>query len=229
MSQTPKSHRSGIAIGVGALLLIGVLGFAVVHVATHKSAADRSIARLPAAVKKKVWVTRFPKATDAPDFTLTDQRGHKVSLKQFRGKVVLLQFLDPRCNDVCPLISEEVLQAQKQLGPAAGQVAWVAVNVNEHHAAVSDVKAYTEAQGLNKLANFYFLTGSAAKLKAVWKAFGVSVTPSQDGDVVHSSVVYFIDPGGRERFLGHPGEDKGSIGDWATAYAFYLRQILVVR
>ena len=33
----------------------------------------------------------------APDFTLPDSTGHNLSLADFRGKVVLLQFFDPDC------------------------------------------------------------------------------------------------------------------------------------
>ena len=46
-----------------------------------------------------------PAAGDAvPDFTLLDQSGKTVDLKQFRGKVVLLTFIYTRCPlaDFCP-------------------------------------------------------------------------------------------------------------------------------
>jgi cytochrome oxidase Cu insertion factor (SCO1/SenC/PrrC family) len=40
------------------------------------------------------------------------------------------------------------------------------------------------------------------RLRAVWNAYNIAVqAPGPDADIVHSSVVYFIDPGGRERYL----------------------------
>jgi cytochrome oxidase Cu insertion factor (SCO1/SenC/PrrC family) len=44
-----------------------------------------------------------------------------------------------------------------------------------------------------------FLTGSPTELKAVYKAYQVYVCVLHDGDVVHTSAIYVIDPRGRER------------------------------
>jgi cytochrome oxidase Cu insertion factor (SCO1/SenC/PrrC family) len=75
-------------------------------------------------------------ATQAPGFTLTDQRGRTLPLAAFRGKVVVLQFMDPHCTDICPIVSAEYLRAYRELGPLAGQVVFAAVNVNQYHATV---------------------------------------------------------------------------------------------
>ena len=56
----------------------------------------------------------------APDFTLTDQNGDRVSMAGLRGKVVVLTFMDPHCTDICPLVSREFLDARKDLGRPAG-------------------------------------------------------------------------------------------------------------
>jgi cytochrome oxidase Cu insertion factor (SCO1/SenC/PrrC family) len=57
----------------------------------------------------------------APDFTLVNQFGQPMSLSQFRGKVVLLSFDDALCTTVCPLTTQEMLQAKRLLG-APGKV-----------------------------------------------------------------------------------------------------------
>ena len=36
----------------------------------------------------------------APGFTLTDQDGRVLPLSAFRGKVVVLEFMDPHCTDI---------------------------------------------------------------------------------------------------------------------------------
>ena len=64
--------------------------------------------------------------------------------------------------------------------------------------------------------SWYFLTGSVAALRAVWGDYNVQVAaPNPDADIVHSSVVYFIDPAGRERFIASPMADHSASG---TAY-----------
>jgi cytochrome oxidase Cu insertion factor (SCO1/SenC/PrrC family) len=44
--------------------------------------------------------------------------------------------------------------------------------------------------------SWHFLTRPLANLRAVWRAHGISVDgPSRNADVVHTSEVFFIDPG----------------------------------
>src|SRR5438270_9054642 len=58
----------------------------------------------------------------APGFALTDQFGRRVSLTDFRGKVVLLAFTDSRCTTICPLTTTSMVEAKRLLGAAASRV-----------------------------------------------------------------------------------------------------------
>ena len=55
----------------------------------------------------------------APAFGLVDQNGTAVSLQNLRGKAVAVTFLDPVCVSDCPLIAQELRQADGLLGSAA--------------------------------------------------------------------------------------------------------------
>jgi len=48
--------------------------------------------------KEKIWEKRLEQAKPAVDFTLPDMEGNLVSLKDFRGKVVLINFWFPACG-----------------------------------------------------------------------------------------------------------------------------------
>jgi len=52
----------------------------------------------------------------APEFTLENQHGVRTSLASFRGKVVLLTFLDPVCYATCPVVAQELAQVAALLG-----------------------------------------------------------------------------------------------------------------
>ncbi len=52
----------------------------------------------------------------APDFTLTDQFGHSVTLSSLRGHEVVLAFIDSRCKTLCPLTAEIMYDAKVALG-----------------------------------------------------------------------------------------------------------------
>ncbi len=149
----------------------------------------------------------------APGFTLTDQDGRTLSLSSLRGKVVVLEFMDPHCTDICPIVSQEYVDAHRDLGPLAGKVVFAAVNVNQYHAAVSDMMAYSREQRLTTIPGWHFLTGPVPDLRKVWDSYEIAVrATSPSADVEHTSAVYFIDPAGRERFVAAPMADHTSSG-----------------
>lgn len=146
-------------------------------------------------------------AGPAPGFTLTDQRGRVLSLSGFRGKAVVLEFTDPRCADSCPLVSQESVDAFHDLGATEGRVVFVAVNVNPRYDQVADVVAYSRAHGLAAIPDWYFLTGPAGDLQAVWRRYHVEVTAGSPGPPAPSATVFFIGPHGNERYVAAPAAD----------------------
>jgi cytochrome oxidase Cu insertion factor (SCO1/SenC/PrrC family) len=58
----------------------------------------------------------------APGFTLADQDGRRVSLSSFREKVVVLEFMDPHCTDICPIVAQEFADSGHDMGPLASKV-----------------------------------------------------------------------------------------------------------
>lgn len=159
----------------------------------------------------------------APDFTLVDQYGQTVSLRQFRGKVVVLAFVDSQCTNICPLTTASMVQALDLLGPQAAQVQLLAVNVNATANSVADVAAYSRIHGL--MNRWLFLTGSLAHLRPVWNAYGVEVASTRIS-VVHTAAVYIIDRSGRERRLILSSPDYGVVGLEAANLAKGVRKVL---
>lgn len=130
----------------------------------------------------------------APEFTLTDERGHPVSLSSYRGRVVLLAFNDSQCTTICPLTTQAMLDAKRSLGPAARKVALLGVDANPHAVSVHDVLSYTELHGL--LGQWHFLTGSVKQLRVVWRKYGIGVEIAR-GQIDHTPALYVIDGRGR--------------------------------
>jgi cytochrome oxidase Cu insertion factor (SCO1/SenC/PrrC family) len=129
----------------------------------------------------------------AADFTLTNQFGQKMSLSQFRGKVVMLGFEDSECTTVCPLTTESMVLAKELLGSDGSKVQLLGVDANPDANAVSDVMAYSKAHGM--VNQWDFLTGSDAQLKAVWKNYGIAVEIEQ-GQIDHTPALYVINAQG---------------------------------
>lgn len=153
---------------------------------------------------------------EAPGFQLVDQANRPVSLASLRGRVVVLEFMDPHCTDICPIVSKEFVDASRQLGRLNSKVVFLAINVNRYHASTTAMAAFSRAHGLDAIPSWHFVTGSYAALRRSWHDYGISVeAPNPNADIIHTSVVYFIDRSGHERYLATPEVDHTRSG---TAY-----------
>jgi protein SCO1/2 len=139
---------------------------------------------------------------EAPDFQLRDQNGVLISLSNFRGKVVILTFMDSTCRDTCPLTAAQFRETYRQLDQnEAHQVVFIGVNVNSEVNQVADVAEITKTWHLEEIPSWHFLTGNQEELAAAWKAYGVAVVPSTDGnEIMHTPGVFLIDPLGQKRW-----------------------------
>jgi cytochrome oxidase Cu insertion factor (SCO1/SenC/PrrC family) len=147
----------------------------------------------------------------APGFPLTDQSGRTMALSGFRGKVVVLQFMDPHCTDICPIVAQEFADAYRDLGPGAGKVVFAAVNVNPYYRSVHAVAAFSAGQRLTAIPGWHFFTGSLAALRAAWNGYHIAVSaPRPGGDILHTSAIYVIDRQGKERYLAVPEDERAA-------------------
>jgi protein SCO1/2 len=215
-----------VLVVVVLLVATAVLGPVALWYRSHVT-SDRTAAQSPSASTPRV--TGIPDGvptsistlmglspvpvTVAPDFSLRDQHGKAFSLSAFKGHPVVLEFMDPNCVDICPIVSQEFVDAYRDLGPAGGGVVFLGVNVNPFHTDVASMAAYSDAHGLNKLASWHFLTGPVSALQSVWQHYNIAVSaPSATADVTHTSVVYFIDAAGQARYVAFPMSDHAADG-----------------
>jgi cytochrome oxidase Cu insertion factor (SCO1/SenC/PrrC family) len=191
---------------------------------------------MPTSLANLMSLSALPR-TPAPGFTLTDQQGHRLTLASLRGKVVVLQFMDPHCTDICPLVSQEFVDAYHDLGARAGQVVFAAVNVNPYYTSVPAMAEYSRAHGLVTIPDWHFFTGPVARLRPVWQGYHIEVNaPNPNADVQHTSAVYLIDQRGRERYLAMPVADHAKSGaaylpadqlaSWGHGLALLARHLL---
>jgi protein SCO1/2 len=142
-----------------------------------------------------------PQAT--PDFTLTDQSGHKVSMADQRGKLVLLTFLYTNCPDVCPLITQNLNQALQTLGAKRDDVRVLAVSVDPEGDTPNAVDAYAKAHHL--LPQFHYLIGTRDELTEVWKKYDVAAVASDPELVDHTAYTMLVDQSGEGRVIYDSG------------------------
>jgi len=147
---------------------------------------------------------RLPAIGPAPDFTLTSQDGARVSLRDFRGKVVAVAFIFASCSTVCPILTNTMAHVQDKLGPAFGpRVAFVSITVDPEHDTPDVLKQYAQNFDAN-LNGWAFLTGDPAVVHEVERKYGVFARKTPKGDVDHTVLTSLVDPNGilRVQYLG---------------------------
>jgi protein SCO1/2 len=142
----------------------------------------------------------------ARDFSLTDQNGQRRSLKDFRGKVVVLFFGYTQCPDVCPTTMAELAQTRKLLGADGERVQVLFVTVDPERDTPQVLKGYMA----NFDPSFLALRGTSEELAAMAKDYKVyfkkveGKTPTSYS-MDHSAASYVYDPQGQLRLYTRYG------------------------
>jgi protein SCO1/2 len=168
-------------LGLVALALGGVLLF---------GGDDDRGATYDVAANGFAGALRSPEIPPA-DFTLHDQDGRRVTLRDARGTVTVLTFLYTTCRDSCPVIASQIRGALDDLGH---DVPVLAISVDPANDTPDSAKAFINKQSLT--GRMRFLLGSRTQLAPVWRQFGIR--PQGQG-FDHSAYVLLIDRRGRQR------------------------------
>ena len=150
-------------------------------------------------------------------FTLIDQHGN-ADVRASPPHVVVLSFFNAPCNDICPVLADEIEQADHDLGPAAADVEFVTVNTDPSTLAQSAEAPVFDGTGLVLCPNWHMVTGPLASLNSVWRSYGVSITVAEKTDLeAHTDVMDFIDPSGRPALPGHAVRRREQHGELQPA------------
>ncbi len=147
----------------------------------------------------------------AREFQLTDHNGQPRSLKDFKGKVVVVFFGYTQCPDVCPTSMVELAEVKKLLGPQGDKLQGLFVTLDPERDRPALLKAYMA----NFDPSFLALYTSVEKLPDVAKEFKIyykkvdGPTPTSY-TLDHSAGSYVFDPEGHVRLFlrygsGAPG------------------------
>ena len=143
----------------------------------------------------------LPKAAIAAggDFTLESASG-PVSLKDYRGKLLLVYFGYTFCPDICPTSLASTAEGLKQLKPEeAARVAMVFISVDPERDTPPRLKEYAEFFHPSLVG----VTGTPENLAEIAKRYGVfyarqKVETAGGGYVVdHSADTYVVGPNGQ--------------------------------
>ncbi len=171
---------------IGAVLISGQSSGATANAGTQSSAFDGPT---------------MPPNLHASNFSLLDQNGKRVTLSNYRGRVVVLTFIHSLCHDACPFMVEQIKGALNDLPDAGRTVEVVGVTAEPAQDTVANRRKFlAQHEMTGRLA---YLNGPLPVLKQIWHAYAIEpVTPKID----HSTFVLLIDKRGIER-VGFPADE----------------------
>ena len=179
---------AGVAIGAGLALV-------------HRSPPATSMTSPPTRANAS-WPAG---AQRAPDFRLVDETGTPISLRLFRGRPVIVTFIDPLCRTLCPFETAALNRVVASIAPAQ-RPAVVAVSVNPW--GDSHVNLREDAHRWHLVPQWRWAVGRYGQLAAVWKSYkiGVQVTKRVLAgvtvhEIAHTEASFIIDPAGYQRAL----------------------------
>lgn len=142
------------------------------------------------------------------DFTLKDSGGTEVSLSDYEGKIVLLNFGYTSCPDICPTTLGNLRTIYSKLGEDQDDVEVVFISVDPERDEPGKLEEYVSF--FNE--DFIGLTGSDEELKEVSDIFNIfyfkeGINNEKDYLMSHPTSIYLIDQQGK-LILKYPHNTK---------------------
>jgi protein SCO1/2 len=140
-----------------------------------------------------------------PDFALVNQDGKHASLRDYRGKTLLITFIYTRCPlpAYCPLMSHNFAQIEKTLAhdPALyGKTHLLSISFDPQFDTPAVLRNYAHEyiadKGKQTFAHWEFAAITEAQKKDVLKFFNIFYN-EEDGQITHSMRTAVISPDGK--------------------------------
>ena len=138
---------------------------------------------------------QLPAGVRAPDFSLRDENGRRVTMRGYRGRTVIVTFLYANCHEECPVQAQQIKGALDDLGT---DVPALAVSVDPPGDTPAAIRHFNREQGVT--GRLRWVRGSESQLRRLWKGFAiVPQSPRQE----HMARIVLVDRHGMQR-VGFP-------------------------
>jgi len=143
--------------------------------------------------------------TETPDFTLVNQDGRKISLKQYRGQTLVLTFIYTRCPlpDYCPLMTQNFAAIHREVLKNAAlkdKTHLLAISVDPDFDKPKVLREYGAryigSNNADAFKQWEFASGTAEEVKRVAQFFGLNYWPEKD-QIIHGLRTAIITPEGK--------------------------------
>ena len=183
-------------------LVVAIVGVAIGVLIVELHSPAQASATQPPAAPVVSWAAGERRA---PAFSLTDQAGKPVSIAAYRGRTVIVTFLDPLCRNLCP-VEAKILGIVESSLPADERPVILSVSVNQwgdaRQVLLDDMRKWHVRE------NWHWAVGPAAALRKIWAAYKIGVADAPKTiqgvtihNISHTEAAYVVDAQGYERAL----------------------------
>jgi protein SCO1/2 len=183
---------------IAALFATGLLALVVIIFAARGISSDDGSPAVSAAPTSAFDGAVLPPGIKAPDFALKDEKGRRVTMREYRGKPVVVTFLYSHCHDTCPIQAQQIKGALDDLGhdlPA------LAISVDPPGDTPKSVDRFNAEQGVTN--RIRWVLGRESQLRPLWQGFH---TTSQTPQTEHMARLVLVDKNGFQR-IGYPSNE----------------------
>ena len=131
----------------------------------------------------------MPPNVPLANFSLKDEAGKPISLKDLKGGPSMVTFLYTDCKDVCPITAQQIRGAMDTVGQDVPVVAITADPANDSPEKVKNWLALQHLQGRMRWG-----LGTKSQVESTWQAWGVAGQTSKSD---HSAYVFVLDRDGK--------------------------------
>jgi protein SCO1/2 len=196
--RTLKRLRIVLWLVVLLLAVVAVILYAVSRPSGRVGAPVVPVSTAPAAT----WAAG---ALRAPGFRLEDATGRSLSLASFRGRPVIVTFIDPLCRDYCPTEAKHLNDVVNSF-TGSTKPAIVAVSVNAEGNAPRTLAQ--DGRKWQLVPQWHWGVGARSRLSRVWDAYNIQVVVSSQTvagvpvrQIGHTEAAYVVDANGFQRAL----------------------------
>ena len=160
-----------------------------------------------------------------PDVELVNQDGKPISVRQFRGRALLITFVYTRCPapDQCPLMSANFAQVNAALESdpdLRNKAHLLSVTLDPEYDKPEVLRSYGAAYAGGKFDDWDFATGDPEEVRRLAQFFGL-MYGHEEGQLIHSLRTAVVTPGGKlyKIYRGNEWKPEEALRDLKDAAA----------
>lgn len=146
---------------------------------------------------RRAQILRAPRAL--PAAVLEDQDGRTFSLRDYRGRLLAVEFIYTRCTTLCRSLGMAFRQVRDRVPREAlgRDFALVSISFDPAHDDPASLKTYGRAYGADGEHWRIARVGDEAELARLLEAFGIVVIPDGLGGFEHNAAIHLLGRDGR--------------------------------